>query len=47
MARETIRHINHNLGQEIGLSPVIISCKQSIDDQGDYNTEVVVFQAIT
>lgn len=47
MARDTIRHINDEHGMELALLPVIISCKQSIDDQGNYLTEEVVFQAIS
>ena len=47
MARDAIRHINDEHGMELALFPVIISCKQSIDDQGNYFTEEVVFQVIS
>lgn len=47
MARDAIRHINDEHGMELALFPVIIGCKQSIDDQGNYITEEVIFQAIS
>lgn len=47
MARDAIRHINDEYGLEFALIPVIIGCKQSIDDQGNYITEEVIFQAIS
>ena len=47
MARDAIRHINDEHGLEFALIPVIIGCKQSIDEQGNYFTEEVVFQAIS
>ena len=47
MAREAIRHINDELGYEIGMIPVIIYPKQKIiDDQGNLGIEEVVFQVI-
>lgn len=47
MARDAIRHINDEHGLELALLPVIIGCKQSIDDQGNLLTEEVIFQAIS
>lgn len=47
MAKDAIRHINDEYGLEFALIPVIIGCKQSIDDQGNYITEEVIFQAIS
>ena len=47
MARDAIRHINDELGYEIGMIPVIIYPKQKIiDDQGNLGIEEVVFQVI-
>ena len=47
MAKDAIRHINDEYGLEFALIPVISISKQSLDDQGNYFTEEVVFQAIS
>lgn len=47
MAKDAIRHINDEYGLEFALIPVISISKQSIDEQGNYFTEEVVFQAIS
>lgn len=47
MAKDAIRHINDELGKDLAMFPVIICCKQFIDEQDNYFTEEVVFQAIS
>lgn len=46
MARDAICHINEGLGYEIGLFPIVLSCKEGTDVECRFYTTEVVFQAI-
>ena len=45
LARDALRHINKQLGFEIGLFPVILRSNSGMDKNGEYTTEIV-FQAV-